>query len=406
MKRLHLLATMLLLCLAALAEASESFADAEKAWPELQTVASAKLPTNVTMIEFTKIRESQALRYRDLGLRFYQQFPGDSRRWEWLLRTVEHAPRYLVDVHQAGRAIRDRRPAWIEIDRVTKQAWDERYWNELRPAFLVSPAVSEKMRARLLQREVWALIREGSYRAQRGELVDFDVIQRSLLDFAAEPAAADVDFNRYLNHFFGEPDLWLMDKATQHAILEELMNSPNIGLRLAAESREQMMRLHDVPFDLKMKTMTGETLDITHWRGKVVLVDFWATTCSSCIAAMPRIKAVYDKYHTQGFEVLGIAFDDESRRPKVEAVLRQLGITWPTAMQAWKESPHPKRFGFTGVPVTFLLDQNGRLVTNDIDHGKGSKLEDEVRKLLGLPPFLIKGRSTGSETQKTSGRGY
>src|SRR5262249_23107537 len=116
------------------------------------------------------------------------------------------------------------------------------------------------------------------------------------------------------------------------------------------------------------------------------LVDFWSNTCGACIAAMPRIERVYEKYKNRGFEVVGInhagAVDEKKLKEATNLALKKLGAqgaSWPNGIITWSLDEIDERLGVRYVPYTLLLDQTGRLVTTETDY---EKLEENVKRLL------------------------
>ncbi len=136
--------------------------------------------------------------------------------------------------------------------------------------------------------------------------------------------------------------------------------------------------LQGVPLDLKFTSLDGTEVDLAKLRGKVVLIDFWATWCGPCMAELPNVKKNYDKLHGRGFEIVGISLDEEKK--KLESVLKNKGMTWPQHFdgKSW-EGEIPKRFGITAIPALWLLDKNGRVA--DFDAG-GAGLGEKIEKLL------------------------
>jgi thiol-disulfide isomerase/thioredoxin len=174
------------------------------------------------------------------------------------------------------------------------------------------------------------------------------------------------------------------DPKAQAAFIAAMKLSPRLELQLFGFGRDQVEKLRSKPMDLQITTMMGEKIDLAKLRGNVVLVDIWSNWCLSCLEAMPRVQAVYDKYRGRGFEVVGVwlTADEAKEKPQALKFLRDKGATWPNGVPTRQTmNDFNEQFGIIGVPVTFLLDQNGLLVTNDVS---GPKLELEVKRLLGL----------------------
>ncbi len=124
-------------------------------------------------------------------------------------------------------------------------------------------------------------------------------------------------------------------------------------------------------------------LDWAQYRGKIVLLDFWATWCGPCMQELPNVKRVYEKYHNDGFEVVGITLDDDKDR--LAQFLDRERLPWPTLFEDDPEKhgfegvPLVKTFGIDGIPATYLFDRNGKIVSIS---ARGEDLEAQVKKLL------------------------
>ena len=111
----------------------------------------------------------------------------------------------------------------------------------------------------------------------------------------------------------------------------------------------------------------GEEVDLSTMKDKVVLVDFWATWCAPCIASLPALIAIHERYHDEGFEVIGISLDEN--REELEAFLEAYEIPWPQYFDAkGGENELAQRFGIRKIPATFLVGKGGRIVAADL-HG-------------------------------------
>lgn len=114
---------------------------------------------------------------------------------------------------------------------------------------------------------------------------------------------------------------------------------------------------HAAP-SFELATLAGDTVSGDRLRGKVVLVNFWATWCPPCRVEMPGFQSVYDEKKDDGFVVLGISTDATGHEP-VERFLEERGITYPVAMAT---GAVVQSFGGANVlPTSFLLDRDGRI---------------------------------------------
>ena len=112
--------------------------------------------------------------------------------------------------------------------------------------------------------------------------------------------------------------------------------------------------------------LDGTPLDWASYRGKVVLVDFWATWCGPCRAEFPNVIANYDKYHDKGFDVIGINLDDE--KSTVEAFLDKEKLPWKTVFsdqpgETGFNNPLARRYGISGIPTVILVDRAGKVIS-------------------------------------------
>jgi thiol-disulfide isomerase/thioredoxin len=139
---------------------------------------------------------------------------------------------------------------------------------------------------------------------------------------------------------------------------------------------------------LKGPTLDGKTFDVAELRGKVVLVDFWATWCGPCRKEVPNLRALHERYHDQGFQIVGVSLDNS--RPLLVHFVEAEEMNWPQIfVQRDRDGQNPiaRRYGVDAIPHTLLLDREGRIVASAL---RGSHLERAVTNVLaGRPPDAV-----------------
>ena len=131
--------------------------------------------------------------------------------------------------------------------------------------------------------------------------------------------------------------------------------------------------------DFQEKDLDGKALSIGNYKGKVVLVDFWATWCGPCIAELPHVLETYKKHHASGFEIIGISLDSD--REKLTSFIKEKEMTWAQYFdgQGW-QNKLAQAYGVNGIPATYLLDGAGKIIARDL---RGEELDQAVAKALG-----------------------
>ncbi len=183
------------------------------------------------------------------------------------------------------------------------------------------------------------------------------------------------------------PDSGLARRALDE-LLPVLRKSDNPSVEQRLPMLEGINRRLNLPGN-KMKLsgtfLDGTELDWNSYRGKVVLVDYWATWCGPCRAEVPNILENYLKYHDKGFEVIGISLDE--KRSDAEQYVAQTNIPWPSLFHessdesGW-QNPMAVKYGITGIPTAILIDQEGNVVSMQ---ARGPRLAAALEQLLGKP---------------------
>lgn len=136
--------------------------------------------------------------------------------------------------------------------------------------------------------------------------------------------------------------------------------------------------------DFHLTDLDGKSQSLSQYRGKIVLVNFWATWCKPCTTEMPAMQAIYDKLRNKGFVVLAVnELEDDA---KVREHIKQYGHTFPVLMD--HDNKVANQFGVFGLPVSVFIDQEGRVQ----EYIKGGLLTEEkisqtVQRIQDIKPM-------------------
>jgi len=131
--------------------------------------------------------------------------------------------------------------------------------------------------------------------------------------------------------------------------------------------------------DFSEKDLAGKSLSIANYKGKIVMIDFWATWCGPCVGELPNVQAVYKKYHSQGFEIIGVSLDKDKSALN-NFLKKNTTMTWQQFFDGngWQNKLSTK-YGINSIPATYLLDGEGKIIAKDL---RGEALEAAVAAAL------------------------
>lgn len=181
----------------------------------------------------------------------------------------------------------------------------------------------------------------------------------------------------------------LNDQAKHDQLMNQLTND-FAGTKLVADLQQQAEKQKAAEMiqrnlvigatfpEFTEKDVSGKPLSIAGIQGKVVLIDFWATWCGPCRGEIPNVVATYQKYHDQGFQIIGVSLDED--RQKLLDYTQKQDMTWPQFFdgKGWGNALAVK-YGIESIPATFLLDGNGKIIGRDL---RGDDLTQAVAKAL------------------------
>ncbi len=136
---------------------------------------------------------------------------------------------------------------------------------------------------------------------------------------------------------------------------------------------------HEAP-EIAMKDPDGKERKLSDLRGKVVMIDFWASWCRPCRMENPNVVKLYNKYHSKGFEIFSVSLD--KKHDDWVAAIEKDGLIWPnhvSDLNGWTSSGG-SAYGITSVPNTVLVDRQGRIIAKGL---RGEELERKLMEIFG-----------------------
>ncbi len=147
-----------------------------------------------------------------------------------------------------------------------------------------------------------------------------------------------------------------------------------------AQAMEENLKPGTPMPEIKLPNPDGKEIALSSLKGKVVLVDFWASWCGPCRAESPNVLRLYDKYNKKGFEVFSVSLD--SKKELWTAAIAKDGLKWPyhvSDLGHWK-SVVGAQFGISSIPFTLLIDKQGNIIDKGL---RGEALEAKLKEIFG-----------------------
>ena len=130
--------------------------------------------------------------------------------------------------------------------------------------------------------------------------------------------------------------------------------------------------------DFTLQDLDGKPVKLSDFRGKAVLLNFWATFCGPCKVEMPWLVELQKQYGPQGLEIVGVALDD-SGKDTIQKYAKDMGVNY-TILQG--QDSVGDAYGAVGLPATFYIDRNGKIVDSALGLVSRSEIEDDIKKAL------------------------
>jgi thiol-disulfide isomerase/thioredoxin len=349
--------------------------------------------------------------YRRLGLAFWKKYPKDLRKYEWFFNTTANGGRsnnYWQNIEN-GLGDYESKDAFIAeystpIDWKGLNEWTSFYPNMKKEYFEFlarkeKPSSVRMYKISILTKELSDFLRlylNKEFRVKgKFDLKEFKQTLFACAELINRPIEHNADqytddevvtstgrriiFGIINDEFVSYYRQYGLTEKDMNGLLQTLATNSNELIQDWAIQKKSLLSLNKSPFELKGKSIDGRQIDFQSMKGKVVLVDFWATSCTSCVARMPYLKKLYDKYKKAGFEVISACYNYGNELKDIERIEQKIGADWPILMIGDKENQSPdamgasmggkiwKKYGFNSVPQILLFDKQGKLVAyNDV----------------------------------------
>jgi thiol-disulfide isomerase/thioredoxin/outer membrane lipoprotein-sorting protein len=187
-------------------------------------------------------------------------------------------------------------------------------------------------------------------------------------------------------NFFAMTETYSAIKINPRIPLETFTFRPPAGVHQDTTQEEiywdENLKAGSTPPTLETTDTQGNALKLEEFKGKVVLLDFWATWCGPCKEELPHVKAAYEKYHDKGFEIVGISFDEE--RKELDDFTVENGMTWRQVFDGKMfDSEANRDFKVKAIPFTLLIGRDGKIAAVN---PRTLFLEPAIEKALAQTP--------------------
>ncbi len=343
---------------AADAPAARSF---DEAWQEIQQLKDARPPAGTSPADMVRGMTAQKHRLIRLAWETFEDYPKEPRRWQAAVEIIRATHGYVYDT--IGDPEKDGPKAYLR-DEAARAAWGA-YAKALYEQLLAAPDLPPETIKAAIEAYIYRLNMTPSSKREELRAVIDEFARR----FPLDPKIVSFEQIYYMGLQSRDPGA-----AVDH--IQRLLKSDNPALREMAEGKLRLATGQKL--DLKFTAVDGREVDSAKLRGKVVLIDFWATWCGPCVAELPNVKKVYDQYHAQGFEVVAISLDSDKK--KLLDFISKNGLPWPQHFDGkGPKNEFAQKYAVAAIPAMLLVDRTGKIVSSN---ARGEKLEAEVKRLL------------------------
>jgi thiol-disulfide isomerase/thioredoxin len=200
---------------------------------------------------------------------------------------------------------------------------------------------------------------------------DFSLI---LLNSALGQKGFDIDLAK---EAYDKINISIKTKTVENQII-----SNQIKTKLNKAKKTELVKIGEKVPAFSGPNSKGILLDLNKIKGKVTIIDFWASWCKPCRIENPNLVNLYDKYHDNGLEIISISLDSETQRLAWIKAIKKDQLNWfnISNLKSWND-PIAQLYGVNSIPATFIIDQDGVLIDKQL---RGRQLDERIRGLLDL----------------------
>ncbi|TCD01246.1 TlpA disulfide reductase family protein [Pedobacter psychroterrae] len=176
----------------------------------------------------------------------------------------------------------------------------------------------------------------------------------------------------------------MVEAENAYAMLDPVLKSSGLGIEIGqAFNASNNTNVGSVAMDFTQNDVNDKPVKLSDFKGKFVLLDFWASWCGPCREENPNLVKAFNNYRDKNFTVLGVSLDRPGKKADWLAAIQKDGLNWANVsdLKFW-DNEVAKKYGIKGIPANFLIDPTGKIIAKDI---RGEELHSKLAEILAKP---------------------